>query len=292
MSVADAHYSKNISTHIFDKNNIPQTTNVAIFATYKSNQAAIDDVCFYIENNLSDIIQLPELFFVEDKSLTQDGKTFTEIEKLSNSLVQQVSEVLRPFQYVCTSLIIKGAHQAVLINDKGLFATQKQINQCNRYLWTGLDHDIKITHLPLEQGNITICMLTGDDALDSDLVTKAASQGIHALLVPFDIQAPHDFELSFLTQAAANRICIVAASREKSYAIENASENNAMKRKPKQFKSTGLIINLPTETSLIKQISSGKVENQVDSLLVKHQQGKITKALLFPIAACYKVNQA
>ena len=46
----------------FSKNNqVPATVNMALFATYKSNEEAIDDVCHYIINNLSDIIQLPEL---------------------------------------------------------------------------------------------------------------------------------------------------------------------------------------------------------------------------------------
>ncbi len=51
---------------------VPATANVAIFATYKSNEQAIDDVCHYIENNLTDVIQLPELFFISDKTITHD----------------------------------------------------------------------------------------------------------------------------------------------------------------------------------------------------------------------------
>ena len=37
---------------------VPITANIAIFATYKANQQAIEDVCFYIENNLSDIYSI------------------------------------------------------------------------------------------------------------------------------------------------------------------------------------------------------------------------------------------
>ena len=53
---------------------------VALFATYKSNEQAIEDVCYYIENNLSDIIQLPELFFLSDKTIANDAIQRVELE--------------------------------------------------------------------------------------------------------------------------------------------------------------------------------------------------------------------
>ena len=112
---------------------VPTTANVAIFATYKSNEQAIEDVCFYIENNLSDIIQLPELFFIADKTITNDAQQLAQVASLSKQLISQISAELRPFQYVCTSLVIEGKHQAVLISEHGLFATQAQLHFCQRY---------------------------------------------------------------------------------------------------------------------------------------------------------------
>ena len=78
---------------IVETNEVPETANTAIFATYKSNEEAIEDVCHYIENNLSDITQLPELFFVADKSITHDSEQLVEIERLSKQLIMQVNQM-------------------------------------------------------------------------------------------------------------------------------------------------------------------------------------------------------
>lgn len=272
---------------------VPITANVAIFATYKSNETAIEDVCYYIENNLSDIIQLPELFFIADKTILDNAEQMAAVACLSKELICQVSAVLRPFQYVCTSLVIEGKHQAVLISEQGLFATQAQLHFCQRYQWTSLGDVVNIIELPLEQGNIKIAMLTADDANIPEIVNVAALNGIHALLVAFDIQEACEVEYSLLARAAENRICVVAASREKSFAIalptEKAGNNSGNKKKIKPLKSTGLIANLTTYDALQVQCKSGKFTGYINPPLVKHQQGKITKAVIHPIASCYKL---
>ncbi len=273
---------------------VPVTANVAIFATYKSNEQAIEDVCHYIENNLSDIIQLPELFFVEDKKTTDNAQQLAQIFNLSKQLINQVSAVLRPFQYVCTSLVLEGKHQAVLINEHGLFAMQQQLHFCQRYQWTALGDDVNIIELPLEQGNINVAMLTADDANIPEIVKVVALNGIHLLLVPFDIQEPCEVEYSLLSRAAENRICIVAASREKSFTndLSTDSGNNLTdtkkQNKIKYHKSTGLIANLTTDSILLPQWKSPKFDGYINRPLVKHQYGKITKAVIHPIAACDK----
>ena len=273
-------------------NKVPVTANVAIFATYKSNEVAIEDVCYYIENNLSDIIQLPELFFIDDKSILNNAEKMVTVVCLSKQLINQVSAVLRPFQYVCTSLVIEGMHQAVLISEHGLFAIQQQLHFCQRYQWTALGDAVNIIELPLEQGNINVAMLTADDANIPEIANIAAVNGIHVLLVPFDIQEPCEVEYSLLARAVENRICIVAASREKSFAIDlptgKANNNAGNKKKIKSQKSTGLIANLTTEDVLIAQWKSGKFTGYINPPLVKDQQGKITKAVIHPIAACKK----
>ena len=272
---------------------VPETANVAIFATYKSNEQAIEDVCHYIENNLSDIIQLPELFFIGDKNVTNNSETLKHIECMSTELIQQVSAVLRPFQYVCTSLVLNGNHQAVLISQQGLFASQQQLHFCQRYQWTELGDMIKIIELPLEQGNINLVMLTADDANIAETVNVLARKNIHLLLVPFDIQEPQEVEHSLVARAAENSICIVAASREKSFAIEqsrdekslNGNQNN---KKIKTQKSTGLIANLTSDAALLAQWQSGKFNGYINKPIVKHQHGKITKALIHPMSATEK----
>ncbi len=272
---------------------VPVTANVAIFATYKSNETAIEDVCYYIENNLSDIIQLPELFFLADKTLLNNPEHLATVACLSQQLINEISAVLRPFQYVCTSLVIEGKHQAVLISEHGLFAIQQQLHFCQRYQWTALGDEVNIIELPLEQGNINVAMLTADDANIPEIVKVAALSDIHVLLVPFDIQEPCEVEYSLLARAVENRICLVAASREKSFAIDlptgNANSNTDNKKKIKSQKSTGLIVNLTTEGALLTQWKSGKFTGYINPPLVKHQQGKITKAVIHPIAACNKV---
>jgi predicted amidohydrolase len=274
-------------------NKVPVTANVAIFATYKSNETAIEDVCYYIENNLSDIIQLPELFFLADKTILNNAKHLATVACLSQQLINQISAVLRPFQYVCTSLVIEGKHQAVLISENGLLASQQQLHFCQRYQWTALGNEVNIIELPLEQGNINVAMLTADDANIPEIVKVAALGDIHVLLVPFDIQEPCEVEYSLLARAVENRICLVAATREKSFAIDlptgNANSNTGNKKKIKSQKSTGLIVNLTTEGTLLTQWGSGKLTGYINPPLVKHQQGKITKAVIHPIAACNKV---
>ena len=300
--VTDQDVTNLEGTNLEEINKVPVTANVVIFATYKSNEEAIDDVCFYIENNLSDIIQLPELFFIADKKITHNTQQRSEIARFSEQLISQISAELRPFQYVCTSLVIEGKHQSVLISEQGLFATQQQLHFCKRYQWTALGDNLNIIELPLEQGNVTLAMLTADDANIPELVNVAALNGIHLLLVPFDIQEPCEAEYSLLSRAAENRICIVAATREKSFAnhfptsnvptnnvsIKNSNQSSTNKKKVKTQKSTGLIANLTTNSALLSQWKSRKFDGFINQPLVKHQQGKITKAVIHPIAACSK----
>jgi predicted amidohydrolase len=272
---------------------VPVTANVAIFATYKSNEQAIEDVCQYIENNLSDIIQLPELFFIADKAVTNKAEQRSQIAELGKQLIKQVSAVLRPFQYLCTSLVIKGKHQAVLINEHGLLAIQPQLHFCQRYQWTELGEELNIIELPLEQGSVSLAMLTADDANIPEIVKVAALHGIHLLLVPFDIQEPCEVDYNLLSRAAENRICIVAASREKSFAknlpAETITHNIYGKNKVKEQKSTGLIANLTTDPALLPQWKSQKFNGYINQPLIKLQYGKITKAVIHPVAACTKL---
>ena len=290
-TIKQTHHTK--ATSGFDTtNDIPVTANIAIFATYKSNEQAIEDVCHYIENNLTDIIQLPELFFIADKNITNNMEQRIQIEVLSKILIEQVSSVLRPFQYLCTSLLLDGIHQAVLINEHGLFAKQQQLHFCQRYQWTTLGSALTIVDVPLEQGNISIAMLTADDANIPEIVKIAALNGIHLLLVPFDIQEPCEVDYSLLSRATENRICIAAASREKNFAtevaIKNDSDNIYGKNKVKAKKSTGLIINLSTNSALLPQWRTRKFSGYINQAIVKLQYGKITKAVIHPIAACSK----
>jgi len=266
-------------------NRVPVTANVAIFATYKFNEQAIEDVCHYIDNNLSDIIQLPELFFLSDKNIMNNSEQLTSVASLSKQLISRVSSVLRPFQYVCTSLVLEGSHQAVIISEHGVFALQQQLHFCKRHKWTAIGDDLNIIELPLEQGNINVAMLTADDANIPEIVNVAGLNNIHLLLVPFDIQEKCEVEYSLLSLAAENRICIVAASRENSFANDLPTNN---KKKMETNKSTGLIINLTTDFALLPQWKSRKFDGYINQAIVKYQHGKITKALIHPIAASNK----
>jgi len=281
----------------FPKNNqVPATVNMALFATYKSNEEAIDDVCHYIINNLSDIIQLPELFFIDDKTTTNNAQQLVQLNELCKQLITRISAELRPFQYVCTSLVIDEKHQAVLISEHGVVATQQQIQFCKRYPWTTLTDELNIVEIPLEQGFIKVAMLTGDDASSTAIVDTAAFNHIHLLLVPFDIQTPCEVEDHLLSRAAERKICIAAATREKIFSNEqpvvDSSNLNRHKnqQKIKQQKSTGFIADLPSNVGLFTENDAQETncvsQLSVSQLIVKHQQGKITKALVHPIAAC------
>jgi len=290
MQVADSQFTTSLNRQQSPSDKAPLTANIAIFATYKSDETAIEDVCFYIENNLSDITQLPELFFVDDKSTLNDATQRERVSNLSQQFIRQISAVLRPNQYVCTSLVIEGQHQAVIISEQGIFAKQQQLHFCQRYQWTTLVDEINIIKLPLEQGNITVAMLTADDEKVPEIVSAAALHGVHTLLVPFDIQEPNDVENNLLARAVENRVCIVAATREKNFAIDLPADNKTKgnKKKIKSHKSTGLIINLSSSNPLLAQWQPKKQTGYTNFPLVKHQQGKITKAVIHPVAACEK----
>jgi hypothetical protein len=300
-------------------------SNIAIFATYKSLSYAIEDVCHYIENNLSEIIQLPELFFLSDKSVLSNEVELKETEKLSRFFITQVSSVLRPFQYLCTSLIIDGSHQAVLIGEKGIVATQKQLHFCNRYQWTALGDTLHTITIPLEQGEIKLAMLTADDSNIPEMISTVAKSSAQLLLIPLDIQSPNEVSYHLLSRSVENRLCIAAASREKTFSVEKEpsllnqsyfSIDRLLKNgqpslkgyivkqeTKKEVKSTGLIINLAFDMASFKnakpminthqEVSSHSLlkwrapqfAGFVNPPIVKHQQGKITKALIHPVAA-------
>jgi len=139
-------------------------------------------------------------------------------------------------------------------------------------------------------------MLTGDDASSTAIVDTAAFNHIHLLLVPFDIQTPCEVEDHLLSRAAERKICIAAATREKSFSNEkpvvDSSNLNRQKNKQKikQRKSTGFIADLPSNDALLIQNDAQEIDSvsqlSVHQLIVKHQQGKITKALVHPMVAC------
>ena len=162
-------------------------------------------------------IQLPELFFIADKSLTLDEKERQLISDDCLFFIEKVSAVLRPHQYVSTSLILDDMHQAVIISSNGLLAVQPQLHFCQRYQWTAIGSELNVVQLPLEQGEITIVLLTGDDANIPEIVHIAAQFHAHLLLIPFDIQSPCEMEYNLKSRALENRVCIVAASRGKAF---------------------------------------------------------------------------
>lgn len=287
-----------------DNSKVPATANMAIFATYKTNEEAVEDVCHYIINNLSDIIQLPELFFISDKTITNNAQQLVQIEELCKQLILQISAELRPFQYVCTSLVIDGNHQAVIISEHGLVAIQQQLHFCLRYQWTELGNELNVIELPLEQGSINVAMLTADDANLPEIVGLAALNNIHLLLVPFDIQAPCEVENNLLACAEKHRICIAAASREKSFASDlsndsfsdkpsDISSNDSTRQNDNNHNKNSQNVKSKNKKKIKPQKSTGFIADlspHSPQLIVKHQHGKITKALVHPIIACNKAN--
>lgn len=263
---------------------LPATVNVAIFATYKANEQAIDDVCHYIENNLTDIIQLPELFFVDDKSTMANASLRSDLSLLSQLCIEKMSKVLRPCQYVCTSLLIDDQHQAVLISNNGVIALQSQLLPCNRHAWTKLGNGLATYNLVLEQGSIKLAMLTADDAFLPETINLAAKQGIHLLLLALDIQEAGDVFYSLSSRAAEFNLCIVAASKEKNFSLEQPKKQTIYsKNKDKIQKSTGLIANVKLQPGVLPRWQTTQATQFSNKPLVKWQFGKITKAVIHPI---------
>ena len=264
----------------------PATVNVAIFATYKINEEAIDDVCHYIDNNLTDIIQLPELFFVDDKSTMANASLRSDMSLLSQLCIKKISQVLRPCQYVCTSLLVEGKHQAVLIGNKGLMASQSQLHPCNRYAWTECGTHLNTISLQLEQGSIKLAIVTGDDAMLPEVINTLAVQGIQLLLLAIDIQEAGDVAYSLMSRAAEFNVCIVAASKEKNFTLEQPKQQTIYsKNKDKKQKSTGLIANVKLHAGVLPNWQTNKTLGFSEQPSIKWQFGKITKAVIHPIFA-------
>ena len=264
----------------------PATVNVAIFATYKIYEQAIDDVCHYIENNLTDIIQLPEIFFVDDKSIMANASLRSDMSLLSQLCIKKISQVLRPCQYVCTSLLVEGKHQAVLIGNKGLMASQSQLHPCNRYAWTECGTYLNTISLQLEQGSIKLAMLTGDDAMLPEVINTLAARGIQLLLLAIDIQEAGDVAYSLMSRAAEFNVCIVAASKEKNFTLDQPKQQTIYsKNKDKKQKSTGLIANVKLHAGVLPNWQTNKTLGFSEQPSIKWQFGKITKAVIHPIFA-------
>tara|TARA_R110001592_G_scaffold363324_1_gene684074 strand:+ start:171 stop:362 length:192 start_codon:yes stop_codon:yes gene_type:complete len=56
----------------------------------------------------------------------------------------------------------------------------------------------------------------------------------------------------------------------------------------KSQKSTGFIANLSNNSALLAQWQSGKFNGYINKPIIKHQHGKITKALIYPNASTDK----
>lgn len=266
-----------------------KTINAAIFATYKAYEEAIADVCHYIENNVSDIIQLPELFFLPELTNHYIEKHMPEIERLSEQCINKIALALNPMQYVCTSLVVSGSHQAVLIGQQGIVARQQQLHYCNRHKWSELSNALNIHQLRLEQGYIHFAMLTSDDVTMNHTVHQVSQGGGELLLVPFDIQEMSEVNCTLISRAIEHNICIVAASREKSFKAfniksqnENSSTSKSKKSPERLTKSTGLIISLPRQSEHLPNWRAKNFKGFINEVIIKRQFGKITKAVIHP----------
>ena len=84
----------------------------------------------------------------------------------------------------------------------------------------------------------------------------------------------------------------MAASREKSFTDDLPTDISDQKphhqKKVKMKKSTGLIANLTSDSPALAQWKSRTFDGYINQPIVKYQHGKITKAVIHPIAACNK----
>ena len=68
----------------------------------------------------------------------------------------------------------------------------------------------------------------------------------------------------------------------------SSPSNIKSQNKIKCQKSTGLIVNLTTDYAFLPQWKPRKFTGYINQPIVKYQYGKITKAVVHPIAACNK----
>ncbi|WND03548.1 nitrilase-related carbon-nitrogen hydrolase [Temperatibacter marinus] len=181
------------------------------------------------------------------------------------SELEQIIQICKPYDWsLCTRALIEEDQFVVLIGKGKILAQQKQIHKSHRSASKTLAKEL-IT-LDLEWGRVA--MMHSDDAAYPEIVKVAALKGIHTLLVPADFQEQWEWQYGLPSRAAENRICVIAADKEKS-----------------------MIASLEREFTIMTTWEERQFDGKINEPLLAWQvRGKpYLEALFHPQAACNKV---
>ncbi|ARN76373.1 hypothetical protein BST96_11055 [Oceanicoccus sagamiensis] len=190
-----------------------ETAEVAIINPQADGEAAIAEVIEAIAllNDDIQLVVLPELFCFANALVTDVEQAV----QLSVSAIAQLQQACSGALHIATTLVEQHAtgtaHTGLLINSEGVVARQPQLHSIARHSWATPGDQLHT--VDLSWGKVAI--ITGDDAVYPELIKVAALRGVHAIIVPFDLQEAWEIEFGLLSRAAENRLCVIAASRQR-----------------------------------------------------------------------------
>ena len=104
---------------------------------------------------------------------------------------------------------------------------------------------------------------------------SAALRGVHAIIVPFDLQEAWEIDYGLLSRAAENRICVIAASRQKSA-------------------GAGVICSLERDFTILTEWQQREFDGNINYPIIvpQNSESAITCATIHPNAAVNKLMSA
>ncbi len=249
------------------------TVEVAIINPEAEGEAAITEVieCIAQLNSEVQLAVLPELFCFAGAEVTNVEQAL----EVSQSAIAQLRQACSGDLVVATTLVEQATngiqHISVLINGEGVIARQPQLHSVKRHSWATPGDELQVIDLAWGK----VAMMTGDDAVYPELVKVAALRGVHAIIVPFDIQEAWEIEFGLLSRAAENRICVIAASRQKP-------------------EGSGVICSLERDFTILTEWEERAFDGNINYPII-YPQGKntvLTTATIHPNAASNKVMSA
>ncbi len=250
-----------------------ETTEVAIINPEAQGEAAIAEAVTLIAELDSQVqlAVLPELFCFAD-ALVDD---IDDALQRSASAIAQLQQACSKELHIATTLVEKSGdhsrHVGVLINSDGVLARQPQLHNIARHSWATAGDGLQTVDLPWGK----VAIITGDDAVYPELIKVAALRGVHAIIVPFDIQEAWEIEFGLLSRAAENRICVIAASRPKP-------------------QGAGVICSLERDFTILTEWKERAFDGNINYPIITPQNidDAITRATIHPNAAANKVMSA
>lgn len=151
-------------------------------------------------------ITLPELFFAPKPS----RKTLAAAASLSRKVVSAIQAACGDAS-VALNIVEKSGKGyglvAVLVTREGIALRQGLLHKSVRYGWSARGKALET----LKQGDLTVAVLSGDDAIYPEVGRLLAMRGVELLLVPCAPQEAWELRTGLVERAAENRINLVAA---------------------------------------------------------------------------------